>query len=300
MDRLASMEAFARVVETSSFTAAARQLNLGQPAVSKAVAQLERRLGIRLLMRSTRRLMPTEAGQNFYERARRAIEEANEAELAARGVDKSLTGRLRVSTSVTFGRIHLVPLITEFLSLHPNLSIDLELDDRTIDLIEEGIDVGFRLGPLPGSSLTARKLVTKRRLVLAAHSYFERAGVPSTPTDLVEHPAIIYTRDTGGSDTWSFRQGISETQINLSGRLRVSAAEGMRAAVLSGMGIAVSSHWQFAPELESGAVRAVLTDWTLPPSDVWAVFPTGRMANAKARAFVSFVRTELEKHATQQ
>ena len=299
MDRLAAMETFARVVETSSFTAAARQLNMGQPAVSKAIAQLERELGIRLLMRSTRSLMPTEAGQNFYERARRAIEEAHEAELAARGASGGLGGRLRVSAGVTFGRIHLVPMIPNFLATYPSLSIDLELDDRTVDLIEEGIDVGFRLGPLSESSLTARKLITKRRLVLAAHSYFETASVPIMPTDLLRHPAVIYTRDAGGSDTWMFRQGPSEMQVNLSGRLRVSAAEGVRAAVLSGMGIAVIPHWLFAPELASGSVRTVLTDWSLPPSDVWAVLPTGRLVSAKARAFTSFVERQLQKDCQQ-
>jgi DNA-binding transcriptional LysR family regulator len=299
MDRLTAMETFARVVETSSFTATARQLNMGQPAVSKAIAQLERQLGTRLLMRSTRSLTPTEAGQNFYERACRAIEEAHEAELAARGASGGLGGRLRVSAGVTFGRIHLVPMIPKFLAAHPSLSIDLELDDRTIDLIEEGIDVGFRLGPLSESSLTARKLITKRRLVLAAHSYFEHASVPITPTDLLQHPAVIYTRDAGGSDTWSFRQGLSEMQVNLSGRLRVSAAEGFRAAVLGGMGIAVTPHWLFAPELASGNVRTVLTDWSLPPSDVWTVLPAGRLVSAKARAFISFVEKQLQTDCQQ-
>jgi DNA-binding transcriptional LysR family regulator len=299
MDRLTAMETFARVIETSSFTAAARQLNMGQPAVSKAIAQLERQLGTRLLMRSTRRLMPTEAGQNYYERARRAIEEAHEAELAARGASGGLVGRLRVSAGVTFGRIHLVPMIPKFLAAHPSLSIDLELDDRTIDLIEGGIDVGFRLGPLSESSLTARKLITRRRLVLAARSYFEYASVPITPTDLLRHPAVIYTRDAGGSDIWSFRRGPSEMQVNLTGRLRVSAAEGVRAAVLGGMGITVTPQWLFAPELASGSVRTVLMDWSLPPSDVWAVLPTGRLVTAKARAFVSFVEKQLQKDCQQ-
>jgi DNA-binding transcriptional LysR family regulator len=294
MDRLTAMETFARVVETSSFTVAARQLNMGQPAVSKAIAQLENRLGTRLLMRSTRCLIPTEAGQEFYERCRRAIEEAHEAELAAQGTNRGFTGRLRVSASVTFGRIHLVPIIAKFLATYPGVSIDFELDDRTVDLIEEGIDIGFRLGPLPSSSLTARKLVTKRRLVVATNSYFECAGIPVTPSDLSKHPAVIYTRDAGGSDTWSFQQGSLEIQVNLSSRLRVSAAEGVRAAVLGGMGVAITSHWLFSPELASGAVRTVLTDWSLPPSDVWAVFPAGRMASAKARGLVSFVEKDLQ------
>ena len=245
---------------------------MGQPTISKAIAQLEKELGIRLLMRSTRRLTPTEAGQNFYERVCRTLEEAREAELAAQSAGAGLGGRLRVSASVTFGRIHLVPMIPEFLAAHPSLSIDLEMDDRAIDLIEEGIDVGLRHGPLPGSSLTARKLASKQRLVVAAHSYFEHASIPTTPADLIQHPAIIYTRDAGGSDTWSFRQGLAEVQVNLSGRLRVSAAEGVRAAVLNGIARSPSLLIVklFAPELTSCGVRTVLTDWSLPPCDVWA------------------------------
>src|SRR5437867_8469496 len=135
MDRLATMEVFVRVVETGSFSAAARQLHVGQPAVSKTVAQLEERLGVRLLLRSTRGLMPTEAGQNFYERAKRAIEEADEAELAARGANASLSGELRVSAAVTFSRLHIVPRLTVFLAEHPALRVALVLDDQNIDLV---------------------------------------------------------------------------------------------------------------------------------------------------------------------
>ena len=159
MDRLAAMEAFVRVVETGSFSAAARLLNVGQPAVSKTVAQLEERLGVRLLMRSTRGLSPTEAGQSFYDRARRAIEEADEAELAARGAGASLTGRLRISAAVTFARLHVVPHLPKFLAAHPGLTMDVILDDRVIDLVEEGVDVALRMGSLRNSSsLTARSI----------------------------------------------------------------------------------------------------------------------------------------------
>jgi DNA-binding transcriptional LysR family regulator len=292
------METFIRVVETRSFSAAARHLNVGQPAVSKSIAQLEERLGVRLLMRSTRGLMPTEAGQGFYQRARRAIAAADEADHAARGAGTGLVGRLRVSAAVTFARLHVVPRLSAFLDAHPDLSIDLVLDDRPIDLIEEGIDIGLRIGPLRDSSLTVRKLATSRRLVLGAPAYFQRIGIPTTPADLIAHAAVIHTQDRGGSDTWSFRRGTSEMSVSISSRLRVSAAEGVRAAVLGGMGLAITSEWMFAPELASGAVRSVLDDWNLPTSDLWAVFPTGRMASAKARAFAAFVENELGKPVT--
>ena len=301
MDRLGVMETFVRVLETRWFSAAARHLNIGQPAVSKSIAKLEEQLGVRLLVRSTRGgLRPTEAGQTFYERARRAIEEADDAIVAARGANGGLTGRLRVSAAATFARLHLVPLLSVFLAEHPNLSMDLILDDGTIDLIEESVDIGLRFGPLPDSSLTARKVATSPRLVVGAPAYFERAGVPETPTELIRYAAVIDTQDRGGSNTWSFRQGGTETSVSISSRLRVSASEGLRAAVLGGMGLAIASQWMFAPELACGAARAVLSEWTLPASELWAVFPSGRMGNAKVRAFAAFVETELRKHHSGQ
>jgi DNA-binding transcriptional LysR family regulator len=290
------METFVRVVDAGSFSAAARHLNISQPSVSKGIAQLEAALGVRLLMRSTRGLMPTEAGQTFCESARRVIEQADEAVHAARGANAGLQGRLRVSVGMAFGKLHLMPLLPVFLAEHPNLSIDLILDDRTIGLISEGVDIGLCFGPLPDSSLTARKVAACKRMVLGTPAYFDRAGVPMTPTELRRHAAVIYTQDREGSDTWSFRQGKSETSVSVSGRLRVSTSEGLRAAVLGGMGLAISSEWTFAPEVAHGAVRAVLTEWTLPVSDLWAVFPTGRMANAKARAFATFVETAFRNH----
>lgn len=294
------MQTFIRVVETGSFSAAAKHLNVGQPAVSKSVAQLEQRLGVRLILRTTRGVTPTEAGRNFCERARRVIEEADEADLAARGANAGLAGCLRVSADVTFGKLHLVPLLSTFLDSHPKLSIDLILDDRTINLIEEGIDVGLHVGPLPDSSFIAHKVATGRRLVLGTPAYFERVGVPATPAELLGRAAVIYTQDHGGSDTWSFHRGDSEMSVSVSGRLRVSASEGLRAAVLGDMGLAITPQWMFAPELARGAVRAVLAEWSLPACDVWTVFPNGRMGNAKARTFAAFVAAELRKHYSKQ
>jgi DNA-binding transcriptional LysR family regulator len=291
LDRFGAMETFVRVVETGSFSAAARLLNVGQPAISKTVAQLEERLGVRLLMRSTRGLSPTEAGQSFYDRAKLAIEQADEAELVARGAGAGLRGRLRVTSAVTFARLHVLPRLSAFLATHPDLVIDLVLDDRIVDLVEEGVDVALRMGKLgDASSLTARRLASAPHYVLGTPCYFARAGIPASPAELTTHPVIIYAREGGN---WSFRQGATEVSVNVSGQLRVSAAEGVRAAVLADMGLAVASAWMFSPELASGAVQRVLSDWSLPPIDLWAVYPTGRMPSAKARAFVSFLAKEL-------
>jgi DNA-binding transcriptional LysR family regulator len=296
MDRLAAMEAFVLVVDTGSFSAAARRLNVGQPAVSKLVAQLEDRLGVKLLVRTTHGLTATEAGLNYYERARRSIEEADEAELAARGAGSGLTGRLRVCAAVTFARIHLMPRIPEFLARHPDLEMEVVLDDRNVDLVQEGIDVALRMGRLADSTLTARRIASGLQAVLGTSAYFARAGEPTAPGDLIGHEAVIYAQRGGGA-IWTFRRDGAELAVTLKGRLRVTAAEGVRAAVLANAGIAIASEWMFAPEIADGTVKAVLRDWELPGIDLWAVYPAGRTATTKAHIFTSFVQEVMDQAA---
>jgi len=225
---------FVRVVETGSFSAAARDLRMGQPAVSKTIAGLETRLGVRLLVRTSRRLSPTEAGEAYYERARRTLTEADEAETAARGLGSGLEGRLRVCAPVTFGRLHVAPKLGAFLDAHPKLRLELIMDDRRINLLEENIDIALRAGALSDST---------------------------------------------------------EISVRVPSRLAFSAAEGLREGVLAGLGLAIAPRWMFSPELESGAVVPILRDWSLPPVDLWAVHPAGRMPSAKARAFISWYET---------
>ncbi len=292
MDRYQAMATLVRVVETGSFSAAARQLNVGQPAVSKTIAQLEGRLQVSLLIRSTHGLTPTEAGLRFYERAKAALREADEAELAARGAGAGLSGCLRVSAATTFARLYILPLLPRFLDDHPDLEIDVILDDRVIDLIAEGIDVSLRMGNLPDSAAVARKLATGGRSVFATPNYLARAGEPESPADLAVHETIIYSQLT---DVWSFTREGTEASVTVHGRMRVNAAEGLRAAVLADMGLTIGSDWMFGPELADGRIRRLLTDWSLPPIDLWAVFPAGRMASAKARAFASFVAAALDE-----
>jgi DNA-binding transcriptional LysR family regulator len=281
------MEIFVRVVETGSFSAAARDLKLGQPAISKAIASLEDRLRVRLLVRSTRQLAPTEAGTAFYERALRAIVEAHEADAAARGAGVGLEGRLRICSPVTFARLHLVPKLGTFLDAHPKLRMELIMDDRTIDLVAENIDAALRLGTLTDSALRARMLAQAERLVVASPGYLAKRGMPESPADLLEHDGIIYGQNSGGQE-WLFRHGTSETSLRIRTRLTLSAAEGVREAVLAGQGFAITSRWMFAPELQSGAVIPVLTEWTLPSMELWVMYPSGRLTSTKARAFVTW------------
>ncbi len=226
MDRLLAIETFVRVVDTGSFSTAARIQNIGQPAVSKMISQLEDWLGVRLLLRSTRGLTPTEAGLNFYPRARRTLEEADEAVLAARGTASGLSGRVRVSAAVCFARLHIVPKLPTFLAAHPDIEVDLLLDDRNIDLVEEGVDVALRMGALTDPAMSVRKIAERRRLVMATPDYFERQGKPETPGELIGHDAVIYTRDNGG-EAFTFRRGTEETSVSISGRVHISATEGL-------------------------------------------------------------------------
>jgi DNA-binding transcriptional LysR family regulator len=296
MDRLAAMETFVRVIESGSFSKAARLMRIGQPAVSKTVAQLEERLGVKLLARTTRGLTATEAGQNFYDRAKRVLEDADEADLAARGAGAGLTGRLRISAAVTFARLHIVPRLPEFLAAHPGLDIEVVLDDRSIDLVHDGIDIALRMGELADSALTARRIARSRRMVVATPAYWKKAGMPLVPVDLLTHDHVTYSRG-GGGEVWTFRKGGEQSTVTLRGRLSFSAAEGVRAAVLADGGVAVGSRWMFTTELADGTVKAVLTDWELPATDLWAVLPAGRVATTKARTFIAFVERLLNGQA---
>jgi DNA-binding transcriptional LysR family regulator len=287
-DRLAAMEIFVRVVDAGSFSAAAAQLGVGQPAVSKTVAQLEERLGVRLLVRSTRSLSPTDAGRSFYENAKRAIEGVNHAERVARGAG-GLSGTLRVSASVCFSRIHVMPRLPEFLAQHPEMDINIIVNDRYVELEEEGVDLALRTGTLTDTSLNVRKLAQVPIRVMASSAYWRAHEKPKAPTDLLAHECVVLEREGKLIDEWLLRKGTLECAVKMRGRLTVSAGEGLREAVLSGLGLVVVSEWLFSPELASGAVESVLDDWVLPMHELWAVFPIGGLGSAKAREFVGFV-----------
>jgi DNA-binding transcriptional LysR family regulator len=298
MDRLAAMDAFVRVVDAGSFSGAAKQLRIGQSAVSKTIAQLEERLSVRLLLRSTHRLRPTEAGWNFYERAKRSIEEADGAELAARGAAATLSGRLRIHATVAFGCLHVIPRLPGFLAQHPALDTDVVLDDRNIDLVGAGIDIGLRAGQLSNSTLIARKIGQCQRRVIGTPSYFNAAGVPRIPADLATHQVITYEQPLGGA-AWSFRQGAAETSVSVCGRVRLNTAVGVRECVLADLGLAIASEWMFAPELKARAVKPVLVDWSLPPVEAWAIFPTGRHAERQGSGLCELYRkpyVDIESH----
>lgn len=291
MDRFQAMQMYVQVVDAGSFSAAARIMNIGQPAVSKTIAQLEKHLEVRLLLRTTHGLTPTEAGQRYYERARITLQQAEEAEMAARGAGKGLTGVLRVAAAPTFSRLHVIPYLARFMDQHPQLKVDIVLDDRPIDLVAEGIDICLRMGTLNDSSAVARKLATTRRSVLATPAYLARCGYPQHPQDLTQHQTLVFSQL---NNLWRFTRAGEEESVAAESRLHLSAAEGIRAAVLANMGITIASDWMFSQEIINGTVLRVLEEWQLPDIDLWAVFPAGRMATAKARQFASFVESCLQ------
>lgn len=293
MDLISVMRSFVRVYETRSFSAAAKGLALSQPSVSKAVAQLEQELGVQLFLRSTRGLTPTDAGQKFYEHSTRTLEEADLAVSVVKGEHAPLTGKLRVSGTITFMRQHIIPKLPAFMERHPHLSLDLLLDDGNIGLVEEGAEVALRMGKLADSNLVARKIGQCRRIVIATPNYLKKYGIPQQPSDLTEHAAIVLSRGEGG-DHIVFTKDDTATEVVLQPKLRISALEGLRAAALAGLGVAVASEWILQDELDNGQVVEVLKDWSMQPLDLWVVLTSGaRHASPKARAFIAFIEEQL-------
>lgn len=288
MDRLDVLRMFVRVVEMGSFSKAARAEGIGQPAASKQIASLEARLGAELVRRTSRGLSVTEAGQDFYESARRALADLEAAEARIGRGRASPSGRLRVALSAGFGRMHVVPRLPGFFARYPDVAVDTFVSDRFVNLIEERIDVAIRIGQLGDSSLQARRIGRIETALLATPAYLDRHGTPKTPRDLAGHECVTFLFDDAPK-TWSFRSASERIAIAPKGRLRANDAEGVRAGVLAGLGLAQAPVWLFADEIASGAVKRLLRGFDPPAYPVQAVWPGGRRLAAKTRAFVDFL-----------
>ena len=288
-DNLAAMAVFARVVEERSFTQAAGALGRSKSAVSKAVSQLEDRLGARLLNRTTRRLSLTEAGTAYYERAARILAEAAEADNAVSALQDEPRGTLRVNAPMTFGQRHLATAIGAFLKLYPELRLDISLTDRFVDLIGEGYDVAVRIAALPDSSLIAAKLAPIRRVVCASPEYLARAGTPHHPKDLRKHNCFGYTYQMTG-DSWRFIGPQGPTTVRVTGTLTANNGDILKEAMCEGLGLALVPIFSVTDELKSGELVIVLPDYIDTETSVYAVYPHSRHLSAKVRAFVDFLR----------
>lgn len=288
MGRLEDMEIFARVVEAESFTGAAERLGLAKSLVSRRLNRLEERLGTRLIARTTRRLALTEAGRAFYERARRLLEETAEAEATAMATAVGLRGRLRIAAPMSFGQVHLAPAISRFLADHPEVGIDVDLNDRFVDLVGEGYALAIRIGRLKDSSLVARKLAPARMVLCASPDYIARHGKPKTPADLTHHDCLLYTNRAAG-DVWRFRSGGKTTSPQVRARVAANNGDFLARAAIAGLGMVLLPTFIVFEALAKGELEAIPCGEPLDDSAIHAVLPAGRQPPLLVRRFVDFL-----------
>jgi len=289
LEHLTAMAVFARVVEAGSFSQAAQELGLSKSAVSKQVGRLEDRLGVRLLNRTTRRLSLTEAGTAFYAGCRQLVADAEAAEDAVSHLATAPRGTLRVNAPMSFGLTHVAPAMPEFLRRYPELSVDLQLNDRTVNLIEEGYDMAVRVGRLPDSSLIAKRLAPMRRALVASPDYLDRRGRPAHPRELAGHDCLIYSYLASGRE-WRFHGPDGEVRVPLKGRLEANNGDALCRAACGGAGFVLLPTFICGEDLRSGRLECVLPEWTDDGgAAIHAVFPASRNLSPKVRVFVDFL-----------
>ncbi|WP_249182555.1 LysR family transcriptional regulator [Burkholderia ambifaria] len=289
MDRFLLMTCFARAVEMGSFSAAGRDLGLGQPNVSRYVAALEDHLQTRLLHRSTRKLALTPEGERYYADIRRILDAVEESESSFRNnVDPS--GLLRVACPTSLAHAFVLPHVPAFLERYPRLTLDIQISDRYVNLVDEGIELAIRIGHLEDSALRARRIGMFERVVVASKEYLAKRGVPHTPDDLRDHDCVIYTLLSSGA-TWRFR----DTDIPVSGRLRVNSPDAVRAAVNAGLGVGHGPAWLFEEGLESGRLQLILSGLADPAVPVQIVYVANRLLPTRAIVFIEFIADVFSK-----
>ena len=293
MDRFKLMNLFVRIVETGSFSAVARELEMLQPSVSKHMNMLEQSLGVRLLNRTTRKLSLTEAGRQYFERCHRIIDDVNELESEVLGLQNRPTGTLRISSPVAFGQIYLLPLLLIFRKQFPDMGVEISLDDRYADLVQEGFDVAIRFGELEDSQLVARHIGSSARVCVASADYLNKHGIPKNPSELKAHNCITYTHLF--SSVWPFRDANGLLSIKVSGDFRANSGYTIRDAVLNGVGIGLVPAMLVREEIESGALITVLSEFSPDVIKISAVYPSSRLIPRKVKLFVDFVKAEFLK-----
>ncbi|HSV48581.1 MAG TPA: LysR family transcriptional regulator [Ramlibacter sp.] len=290
MDRLQAMEVFVRVVETGSFSKAAKEFGTTQPTVTKQVAATEARLKVRLLNRNTRGVSLTEPGALYYEKCKSIVRECEEAESIVRLRQSQAQGMLRIGTSVAFGRRVIVPLALEFMERNPQVKVDLSFEDRYSDLVAQGLDLAVRMGKLADSTLGARYLGMNPWVMVAAPKYLKRVGSPKRPPDLSGHSALVYS-SVQGDDVWRlFTPKGEPVTVPVSGPLRSNNVSAVLAAARSGLGIAALPRYVANESLAAGVVVEVMKDHTLPEQEINAVFPSPKLVPGKVQAFVAFLQ----------
>ncbi|MEM9247653.1 MAG: LysR family transcriptional regulator [Pseudomonadota bacterium] len=289
MDRLTEMEAFATVVDQGGFTDAAKKMGISKSAVSKHVSSLEARLGARLLNRTTRRVSPTEIGLAYYDRARRVLNDAGEADALVTSMQSAPSGLLRISVATDFGVNHLSPVLGDFLAEYPEITVNMVLNNRYVELISEGFDMAIRIGELEDSTLRARRLATTTKRMIASPNYFQTYGRPMRIDDLNEHKLLHYSNQSAGN-LWKITAPSGEKrQVRTTGWLTVNDGQSLLNAAIAGLGIAYLPDFLYTDAMRDGKVEEAIPDLPVEPLGIYAVYPPGRFTQPKVRAFIDYL-----------
>lgn len=294
MDRFEAMSVLLEVVEAGSISAASRKLRMPLATISRKVSELEEHLNARLLMRSNRRVTLTEAGRSFVAASRRILADLGDAERDASGETKMLKGDLVLSAPIALGRFYLLPIVMDFIKGHPNIDVRMMLVDRRVNMIEEHVDLGLRVGELDDYSLVAKKVGTVRRVVCASPAYLACRGTPMSPEDLKDHDCITF-ENTLSSQHWTFNVGKTEKSVPIHSRLIVSTAEAATDAAVGGLGLTRMLNYQIDAQRRTGALKLVLESFREPPKAVHLIYETGRHLPLKIRNFLDFAAPRLKQ-----
>ncbi|MBP6676394.1 MAG: LysR family transcriptional regulator [Vitreoscilla sp.] len=290
MDRLKQIETFVAVATKGSLTAAAGAEGVAPAVIGRRMDALEARLGVKLLLRTTRRLSLTHEGSAFLEDCQRLITDFNNAEASVSEGGVKASGHLRVTAPAGFGRRHVAPLVPGFLAEHSDVSLSLNLSDRVVDIVNEGFDSAVRVGDMPDSSLVSVRLADNRRLCVATPAYLKRAGTPASPADLVRHQCLTLSSDASQTRGWAFLEGGALTHLRPGGRLDCSDGQVLHEWCLQGLGLAWRSTWEVQGELAAGRLVSVLDDFAAPPNGIYAIFPSARHLPLRVRLWIDFLK----------
>ena len=294
-DLASELEFFILIARHGNLSAAARAMDLTPPAATKRLAQLEAKLGVRLLNRTTRSVSLTKEGETYLSHATRILEQLREMEDAVSSSKTDLRGLLRVNATLGFGRTTIAPLVSEFARLHPHVELQVELTDKPVDLVEGGFDMAIRFGALPDQRLNARCLMTNRRFLCASPLYLEQYGTPATLADLAQHRCIIHRQNDEAYGIWRFTRNEQNEVMKVQGALASNDGDIVLGWALDGHGILIRSEWDLAKYLESGRLKVILPEFNLPSADLFVYYVNRRNQTARARAFIDFLVDRFSK-----
>jgi DNA-binding transcriptional LysR family regulator len=290
MDRLKQIESFVAVAAKGSLTATANAEGVAPAVIGRRIDALEERLGVKLLLRTTRRITLTHEGSAFLEDCQRLLSDLANAEASVSAGGVKASGHLRITAPAGFGRRHVAPLIPAFAAQHPEVSVSLNLSDRVVDIVNESFDCAVRVGDLPDSSLVSVRLADNRRRCVGAPSYFKRAGVPATPADLMRHQCLTLSSDASQTRGWAFAANGEVTHLRPSGRLDCSDGQVLHDWCLQGLGLAWRSTWEVEDDVAQGRLRVVLEDYAAPPNGIYAVFPQRKHLPLRVRLWIDYIK----------